>query len=100
MADQVGLIGEDLGWTVQTAVTRGDGTTTHVVCTDASTVYIHCSHAIDMSFTAAEADAGDNDLELAAGLHSFIVPKAVGNATILNYRRASSTSTTVRVVLS
>ena len=100
MADQVGLIGEDLGWAAETAVTLGDGTTTHVVCTDASTVYIHCSHAIDISFTAAEADAGDNDLELAAGLHSFIVPKAVGNATILNYRRASSTSTTVRVVLS
>jgi len=100
MADQVGLIGEDLGWSVETAVTLSNTNTTHVVCTNASTVYIHCSHAIDINFDAAEADCDDNDIELAAGLHSFIVPKAVGNATILNYRRASSTSTTVRVVLS
>ena len=33
-------------------------------------------------------------------VHSLVVPKAIGNATILNYRRGSSTSTLVRVVLS
>jgi hypothetical protein len=100
MADQVGLIGEHLGWSVEDSVSLSNTNTTHVVCTNASTVYIHCSHAIDISFTSAEADCDDNDIELAAGLHSFIVPKAVGNATILNYRRASGTTTTVRVVLS
>jgi len=36
---------------------------------------------------------------LPAGVHSLVVPKAIGNATILNYRRGSGSSTLVRVVL-
>jgi hypothetical protein len=38
MVDQVGLIGENLGWTVQTAVTLSNTNTTHVDCTNASVV--------------------------------------------------------------
>ena len=99
MVDQVGLIGENLGWTVQTAVTLSNTNTTHVDCTNASVVYIETSHKLDVNFGSAEADVTDNDIELPAGVHTFVVPKAVGNATILNYRRASGSSTVVRVVL-
>ena len=62
-------------------------------------VIIETSHALDVNFSAAEADVDDNDIELPAGIHTFVVPKAIGNATILNYRRASGSTTTVRVVL-
>ena len=100
MVDQVGLIGENLGGTVQTAVTLSNTNTTHVDCTNASVVFIETSHKLDINFGSAEADVDDNDIEIPAGAHSFIVPKAVGNSTILNYRRAESSSTVVRVVLS
>ena len=93
------LVGENLGWSVEDAVTLGDTSTTHVVCTDAKMVIIETSHTLDVNFSAAEADVDDNDIELPAGVHTFVVPKALGNATILNYRRASSSTTTVRVVL-
>ena len=93
------LVGENLGWSVEDAVTLGDTSTTHVVCTDAKMVIIETSHTLDVNFGAAEADVTDNDIELPAGVHTFVVPKALGNATILNYRRASGTTTTVRVVL-
>ena len=82
------------------AVTLGNTATTHVVCTNAKMVLIETSHALDIGFAAAEADITDNDIMLPAGVHSLVVPKAIGNATILNYRRGSSTSTLVRVVLS
>jgi hypothetical protein len=94
------IVGEDLGWTVQTAVTLSNTNTTHVDCTNAKLVHIETSHTLDINFGAAEADNTDNDIELAAGVYTFTVPKALGNSTILNYRRASSSSTVVRVVLS
>ena len=93
------LVGENLGWSVEDAVTLSNTNTTHVVCTNAKMVIIETSHTLDVNFGAAEADVTDNDIELPAGVHTFVVPKAVGNATILNYRRASSSSTVVRVVL-
>ena len=100
MVDQAALVGEHLGWSVETAVTLGNTTTIHVDCTDAKMVLIETSHALDIGFATAEADVTDNDIMLPAGVHSLVVPKAIGNATILNYRRGSTTSTLVRVVLS
>ena len=100
MVDQAALVGEHLGWAVEDAVTLGNTATTHVVCTNAKMVLIETSHALDIGFAAAEADITDNDIMLPAGVHSLVVPKAIGNATILNYRRGSSTSTLVRVILS
>jgi len=94
------IVGEDLGWTVQTAVTLGNTNTTHVDCTNAKLLHIEASAAIDINFGPAEADNSDNDIELAAGVYTYTVPKALGNSTILNYRRASGSSTVVRVVLS
>ena len=93
------LVGENLGWSVEDAVTLSNTNTTHVVCTDAKMVIIETSHTLDVNFGAAEADVTDNYIEFPAGVHTFVVPKAVGNATILNYRRASGSSTVVRVVL-
>ena len=100
MVDQAALVGEDLGWAVETAVTLGNTATTHVVCTDAKMVIIETSHDLDIGFATAEADVTDNDIMLPAGVHTLVVPKAIGNATILNYRRGSGSSTLVRVILS
>ena len=100
MVDQAALVGEHLGWSVETAVTLSNTNTTHVDCTNPKMVIIETSHTLDINFGSAEADVDDNDIEIPAGAHSFIVPKAVGNSTILNYRRAESSSTVVRVVLS
>ena len=93
------IVGENLGWSVEDAVSLSNTNTTHVNCTNAKMVIIETSHALDVNFSAAEADVDDNDIELPAGVHTFVVPKAIGNATILNYRRASGSTTTVRVVL-
>ena len=100
MVDQAALVGENLGWSVETAVTLGNTATTHVVCTNAKMVLIETSHDLDIVFAAAEADVTDNDIMLPAGVHTLVVPKAIGNATILNYRRGSGSSTLVRVILS
>ena len=93
------IVGENLGWSVEDAVSLSNTNTTHVNCTNAKMVIIETSHTLVVYFSAAEADVDDNDIELPAGVHTFVVPKALGNATILNYRRASSSTTTVRVVL-
>ena len=93
------IVGENLGWSVEDSVSLSNTNTTHVNCTNAKMVIIETSHTLDVNFSAAEADVDDNDIELPAGVHTFVVPKALGNATILNYRRASSSTTTVRVVL-
>ena len=93
------IVGENLGWSVEDAVSLSNTNTTHVNCTNAKMVIIETSHTLDVNFSAAEADVDDNDIELPAGIHTFVVPKAIGNATILNYRRASGSTTTVRVVL-
>ena len=93
------IVGENLGWSVEDAVSLSNTNTTHVNCTNAKMVIIETSHALDVNFSAAEADVDDNAIELPAGVHTFVVPKALGNSTILNYRRASGTTTTVRVVL-
>ena len=100
MVDQAALVGEHLGWAVETAVTLGNTATTHVVCTDAKMVIIETSPDLDIGFATAEADVTDNDIMLPAGVHTLVVPKAIGNATILNYRRGSGSSTLVRVILS
>jgi len=100
MVDQAALVGENLGWSVETAVTLGNTATTHVVCTNAKMVLIETSHDLDIGFATAEADVNDNDIMLPAGVHTLVVPKAIGNATILNYRRGSGSSTLVRVILS
>ena len=72
MVDQVGLIGENLGWTVQTAVTLSNTNTTHVDCTNASVVFIETSHKLDINFGSAEADVDDNDIEIPAGAHRML----------------------------
>jgi len=100
MVDQAALVGENLGWSVETAVTLGNTATTHVVCTNAKMVLIETSHDLDIGFATAEADVTDNDIMLPAGVHTLVVPKAIGNASVLNYRRGSGSSTLVRVVLS
>ena len=38
------LVGENLGWSVEDAVTLSNTNTTHVVCTDAKMVIIETSH--------------------------------------------------------
>ena len=88
-----------MGWTVQTAVSLTDEATTHVDCTNAKLVYIYVSHKLDMGFATAEADSTANDLQLPAGTHCLVVPKGLGNATILNYSRGESETVAVRVTL-
>jgi len=100
MVDSVGSVtGENMGWTVQSAVSLGNDATTHVDCTDAKLVYIFTSHKLDMGFATAEADSTANDLQLPAGTHCMVVPKGIGDATILNYSRGESETVAVRVTL-
>ena len=66
MVDQVGLIGEDLGWTVQTAVTLSNTNTTHVDFTNARIVYIETSHKLAINLCDAEAYVTANAIKLHA----------------------------------
>ena len=77
MVDQVGLIGENLGWTVQTAVTLSNTTTQHVDCTNASVVFIETSHKLDINFGSAEADVDDNDIETVSYTHLTLPTKRI-----------------------
>jgi hypothetical protein len=114
-----------IGWGVQTALTVST-TTLHVDVSDNTMVYLHTTHPIYVSFTAAEANiVSGNDLILEVPrlltpsddavvyvptTYTLVVPNAVNpseeralsptaQTVKMNLLRGISTNATVRVIL-
>ncbi len=114
-----------IGWGVQTALTVST-TTLHVDVSDNTMVYLHTTHPIYVSFTAAEADIvtgndlilevprlltpSDDSVVYVPTTHILVVPNAVNPSEAralspsaqtvkMNLLRAISTNSTVRVIL-
>ena len=91
-----------LQWSVQTKQTVDNtaGNTKHFTCTGFKVVHLHADQEFLISFTTAEANCGDNDLELEAGNYTLAIPDGIGDAVIMNILAATSDNVTVKVVLS
>ena len=81
-------VGTNSSFLVQSAVTAG-------------AVIVHLSAEIYYNFSASSTAAIStaNDLKLAAGLHTLVVPKSGTTLQYLNYQRVGGSDVTMRLVL-
>jgi len=93
-------VGTNSGFAVQTAVTVGSSAGSSNVTTVAA-VIVHLSAEIYYNFSASATAAisTGNDLKLAAGLHTLVVPKSGTTLQYLNYQRVGGSDVTMRLVL-
>ena len=87
-------------WNVQDIVTLSSDTTVHVNVTDAHTIIFDATDTLRFTFdTNASTSCTSKDIQLAAGLTTWKVPKGLGDTIYLHYARAGNTSMSVRMVL-
>ena len=93
-------VGTNSGFAVQTAVTVGSSAGSSNVTTVAA-VIVHLSAEIYYNFSASSTAAisAGNDLKLAAGLHTLVVPKSGTVLQYFNYQRVGGSDVTMRLVL-
>ena len=91
-----------LRWSVQTKQTVDNtaSNTKQFTCTGFKVVHLHADQEFLINFGTAEANCGDNDLELEAGNYTLAIPDGIGDAVIMNILAATSDNVTIKVVLS
>ena len=91
-----------LQWSVQTKQTVDNtaSNTKHFTCTVFRVVHLHADQECLINFGTAEANCGDNDLELEAGNYTLSIPDAIGDTVIMDILAATSDNVTGKVVLS
>ena len=93
--------GNNMFWDVQSVVTvASTAAQTKVSTYNLVTVHINGEIYINFGSSSTAAISTANDIKVAAGLHSFTVPKQAGDSQYLNYQRVGGTDVTMRLVLS
>tara|TARA_R110000824_G_scaffold6577_2_gene30362 strand:- start:390 stop:689 length:300 start_codon:yes stop_codon:yes gene_type:complete len=93
--------GDNMFWDVQSVVTvASTAAQTNVSNYNLVTVHLNGEIYINFGASSTAAISTANDIKVAAGLHSFTVPKQAGDSQYMNYQRVGGTDVTMRLVLS
>ena len=88
--------GDNMFWDVQSVVTvASTAAQTNVSNYNLVTVHLNGEIYINFGASSTAAISTANDIKVAAGLHSFTVPKQAGDSQYMNYQRVGGTDVTI-----